>query len=577
MATALAMPSKDAALLRHSQTRLIGMRVTRYSWWVHARELADYLLPRRYRWIVTPNQASRGSPINQHILDSTGTRAARDLSSGLVSGLSSPTRPWIKLKIGRLDSTGTNPISLWLAEVERLMMMVFQESNFYTAIGVFYFDLVIFGTASLLIYENFENVINCQNPAFGEYYVDVDGENRPKVFYREFTMTIAAVVDRFGIDNCSTVVRSLYTQANGAGWTREIIVAHAIEPNVEPAKFGIPSHFKFREVYWEYSGSQAQQSGSDPVKFLSKRGFFTNPAAVTRWDIISNDPYGRSPGMDALPDVKQLQQETRRKGQGIDKGVNPPMVADGRMKNQPASLLPGGVTYIDGMMQTGNAGFAPVYGAWRPDISAITEDLAEVRERIKDTFFVNLFRTISQFETRSNVTAVEIDARRAEALIMLGPVLGRIENEGLDTIVDRVYDIMMRSGILPQPPDEIAGAPITVEYVSILALAQQAAAASGIDRILQVAGSVASVNPEALDKIDTDYVLDKYNTLMHNDPKLIRSQAQVDAMRAARAKQQQAAQQAEMMEKMAPAAKNLSETDLGGGRTALGLMTGITP
>ena len=82
----------DVRALRYSEGRLIGLRVNRYSWWTHWRELADYFPPRRYKWIITPNQMARGSPINQHILDSTGVICARNLASGLVSGKSSPTR-----------------------------------------------------------------------------------------------------------------------------------------------------------------------------------------------------------------------------------------------------------------------------------------------------------------------------------------------------------------------------------------------------------------------------------------------------------------------------------------------------
>ena len=159
----------DQDLRSFQMGRLLGLRLNRYSWWTHARELADFILPRRYKWLITPNQMNRGSPINQHILDSTGSLAARNLAAGMMSGVSSPTRPWFKLKIGRLDSTQTSPISLWLAECERLMRLVFQESNFYTAMAIFYFDLVVFGTAVMLIYEDFDNVITCQNPCFGEY------------------------------------------------------------------------------------------------------------------------------------------------------------------------------------------------------------------------------------------------------------------------------------------------------------------------------------------------------------------------------------------------------------------------
>ena len=54
--------------------------------------------------------------------------------------------------------------------------------NFYNSIGVFYYDLVIFGTATMLIYEDFDNVINCINPCLGEYYIDIDGKYRPTVF-----------------------------------------------------------------------------------------------------------------------------------------------------------------------------------------------------------------------------------------------------------------------------------------------------------------------------------------------------------------------------------------------------------
>ena len=567
----------DVELHRHVNERLLGLRVNRYSWWVHGRELADFLLPRRYKWLITPNQMTRGSPINQHILDSTGTIAARNLASGMMSGISSPTRPWFRLKIGRLDSTQTSPISLWLAECERLMLLVFQESNFYNAVATVYFDLVVFGTAVLLIYEDFDNVIHCYNPCFGEYYVDNDGKMRPVIFFREFTLTIAQVVDQFGKENCSTNVQKLYDEGK-AGLTREIIVAHAIEPNDNPRKYGIPEKFKYRETYWEWGGSASPQGGiSGTPGFLRKRGFNEAPHIAVRWDLVSNDAYGRSPGMDALPDIKQLQQEVRRKAQAIDKSVNPPMVADIQLKNQPASLLPGGTTYIAGMMQTGNAGFAPVYGNWRPGIAEISEDLNEIRQRIKTIFFNDLFQVISQFQTRSNVSATEIDARRSEAMVMIGPVLERIQYELLDPIIDRTFSVMSRAGVIPPPPEEIAGQNIDIEYVSMLLTAQLASATSGIERTLQLVGGLVGVDPGVMDNLDLDFAVAKYSTLMNNDPRLVRSPDQLAKIREQRQQQaaaQQQAQKAEQMNSMAQAGKTMSETEVGGGANALQAIMG---
>ena len=567
------LQGSDLAYRTFVEGRLIGMRTNRYTWWVHWRELAEFFLPRRYRWLITPNMQSRGAPINQAILDSTGCLAARNLASGLMSGKTSPSRPWFKLRIGKTDSTQTSPTSLWLADCERIMRLIFHDSNFYNCMATFYFDLVIFGTATMLIYEDFDNVINCYNPCAGEYYVDIDGKYRPCILYREFTMTISAVVNEFGYKNCSENVRQMYDQPSGAAWTREIVVAHAIEPNDDGRNFGIPEEFKFREAYWEWTGSQAQQTGSvaKAPGFLRKRGFHTQPNVTVRWDLVSNDPYGRSPAMDGLPDQKQLQLEQRRKAQGIDKMVNPPLVADVQLKNQPASLLPGGMTYVSGYTASGKPGISSVYDTKFP-VKEVREDIDEVHDRLRKTFFNDLFQTASQFETRSNITAVEWDMRKSESLVMLGPVFERIDHEGLEVIVERVWDIAARAGIFAPAPEEIANKNIDIEFVSMLSISQSSTEAAGIERLLGLAGNLVAVDPAVMDNIDVDFTLDKYSNLMNNDPRIIRSPEELANIRQRREQMQQQAQQAELAEKMAAGAKTLSETQTGAGQNALDLM-----
>lgn len=570
----------DLALLKYSNGRLMGLRSNRYSWWTHWRELADFFLPRRYKWLVTPNQMGRGSPINQHILDSTGVIAARNLASGLVSGKSSPTRPWFKLKIGRLDSTQTSPVSLWLAECERLLYLVFAESNFYNSIAVFYYDLDVFGTGAQLIYEDYENVICCYNPCLGEYYVDNDAKYQPTIFYREFVLTISGVVAEFGYENCSQSVKKAFDDPTGSGLTREIVIAHSLEPNDDgkARAFGFSERFKFRECYWEWGGTAAPQAGgTNPMGFLRKAGYYDRPHIVGRWDVVGNDPYGRSPAMDALGDQKQIQLETRRKAQAIDKMVNPPLWADIQLKNQPASLLPGGMTYLSGVMQTGKAGIGSVYDTHQFPVNEITEDLNEAKERIRKTFFNDVLQTASQYETRSNVTAVEWDMRKSESLVMLGPALERIDHEVLKQVVNRVFGIAARANIFPPPPPEIAGQELEIEFVSMLQQAQQAAASAGIDRVLQVAGNLAGIDPSVMDNIDIDYALDKYSSLLNNDPKMIRSPEALAAIRQARQQQAAAQQRAEQADLMAKAGKTLSETQVGGGINALQAMGGVAP
>lgn len=555
------------ALRRHLDARLQAMRSYRYSWWTHWRELADFILPRRYKWLITPNQWSRGSPINQHIIDSTGTTAARTLASGIMSGVSSPTRPWFKLKIGRIDSTQTSPISLWLAECERLLYLILKESNFYNALGVAYFDLVVYGTAPVIIYEDFDDVIRCYNPCAGEYFLENSAkmEIRGGAFYREFVLTVGQMVEEFGVDQCSESIRKLY-EMGGASLSREAIIAHAIEPNVNFGTMGtvVPRHFPYREVYWEWGNTSAM--------ILRTRGFWEWPVACPRWDLVSNDPYGRSPGMDALPDIKQLQQETRRKAQAIDKMVNPPMVADMQLKNQPASLLPGGITYVTGMAQ-GKPALSPVYQVI-PPVGEIAADIKEVQERIRLIFFNNLFQMISQFEPKSNISATEIDARRSEQMVLVGPVLDRIDNELLKSALTRVFAIASRASILPQPPPEIRGMPMEIEYVSMLSEALASNRGGSIERLFSVVGNIAAIDPAAVDNVDFDFGLDKLADAWGIDPRVIRSPEALAAIRQARAQQQQQQQQQADLMAATQGAKNLAQSPMGEGRNALQTIAG---
>lgn len=552
----------DIDYRRYAESYILGMRVNRYSWWTHWREIADYFLPRRYKWLITPNQQNRGSPINQHIIDSTGYLAAQNLASGLMSGKTSPIQPWFGLTAGRQDSTGTTPVSLWLSSVEKLLTAIFSESNFYPAMHQYFMDLVCFGTAVMMIYEDFNDVICCRNPCAGEYYIDIDGRYRPVILGLEYVQTIRQVVKEFGYENCSESVQRSYDLPNGAGLTREIIIAQLIEPNDDRRGFGVPKHFPFRECIWEWGGSASPQNNSGDTRgFLRKGGYYEQPNITTRWYLVANDPYGRSPAMDALGDQKQLQLEQRRKQQAIDKMVNPPLVADIQLKNKPTSLLPGGITYITGFAQSGKPGISSIYNSQFP-VNEVVEDLQEVRERIGRTFFNQLFQPMSQFQTRSNVTAVEVEQRRAEALLMLGPVFERLDQEALRPTIERTYAIAKRAGIVPPPPPEVAGQDISVKFVSMLKLAQDSTDAVAIQEVLSMSGQLAGVDPQIMDTIDYDAAINLYSKLRGNDPRIMRTPQAIAAIRQQRQQQAQAQQQAAMAQQLSQGAANLSKAGM---------------
>ena len=550
------MAKNRQARVEWAEQRLNGMRTTRYSWWVHWRELANFILPRRYKWLVTPNELSRGTQLNTGIIDSTGTIAARVCAAGMMSGITSPTRPWFRLGIeGFSANDSSDPVALWLSECEKRMLKVFAESNFYNSMATLYLDLVVFGTGVAICYENYENVIQFYNPCAGEYYLAANETMEVDVFAREFTLTVKQVVDMFGLENCPENVRKSYLSPGQRA--RELLIGHMIEPNDGTEK----ASWKWLECYW-IKGNTAE----GPLRF---NGYKEWPVIAPRWDLVSNDVYGRSPAMDALGDIKQLQQETKRKGQAIDKMVNPPMLADVQLRNQPASLMPGGITYVSGMQ---NVGYKPVYQV-NPPVRDLYEDIKEIQERIKVIFFNDLFMMISQLDTVR--TATEIDARREEKLIMLGPVLERFEQEALDPVIERIFGIMMRGGLLPPAPPETRGRSLNVQYVSMLAEAQRAVSASGMERVISLVGNIAGADPSVMDNVDLDEFVSEYADLMGVPPKIIRSK---DAMQQVRQQRDQKQQQAALLSQTDAAVKGagvLSKTNVGGGQNALAAMVGM--
>ena len=115
-------------------TRKAVMKTERQSYFNHWRELSDYIQPHRGRFFVTDR--NKGRKRNNNILDNTGTLALRTLSSGMMAGLTSPARPWFRLRTQDPELMEFGPVKTWLGDVERLMREVFHVSNLYNVLPI---------------------------------------------------------------------------------------------------------------------------------------------------------------------------------------------------------------------------------------------------------------------------------------------------------------------------------------------------------------------------------------------------------------------------------------------------------
>ncbi|HIB9048872.1 TPA: portal protein [Raoultella planticola] len=526
------------------QKQQAQLTTDRSSFESHWRELSDFINPRGSRFLVT--DVNRDDRRNTKIIDPTATLAARTLSSGMMSGITSPARPWFKLATPDPDMMDYGPVKMWLEVVQRRMNEVFNKSNLYQSLPLLYASLGNYSTGAMAVLDDDSDVIRTMMFPIGSYYMANSPRGSVDTCFRKFSMTVRQLVMEFGMSNVSTSVRSLWENGTYESW---IEVIHAVYPNIDRDTAKLNSKNKpVKSVYYEVGG--------DNDKVLRESGFDEFPIMAPRWEVNGEDVYGSScPGMIALGQVKALQLEQKRKSQLIDKATNPPMVGPSSLKNQRVSLLPGDVTYIDVM--NGQDGLKPAYLV-NPNTADLLADIQDTRQTINSAYFVDLFMMLQNINTRSMPVEAVIEMKE-EKLLMLGPVLERLNDECLNPLIDRAFSIMARKNLLPPPPDVLQGMPLRIEYISVMAQAQKSIGLSSLSSTVGFIGQLAQAKPEALDKLDVDQAIDAFAEMSGVSPTVIVPQEQVEQIRQERARQQQQQQAMAMGMAAAQGAKTLSE------------------
>lgn len=534
-----------AETLKERLTKQLGqLQTERNSFEPHWRDLSDFINPRGSRFLTS--DVNRGDRRNTKIVDPTASMANRTLSSGMMSGITSPARPWFRLATPDPAMMNYGPVKQWLEVVQNRMNDMFNKSNLYQSLPIIYSSLGTYGTAALSVMEDNEDIIRTYPFPIGSFYIANSPRLSVDTTYRKFSMTVRQMVMEFGLDKVSDSVKGMWESGTYEKW---VDVVQAVYPNVDRDTGKLDSKNKrIKSVYFE--------EGGDSNKVLRESGFDDFPVLAPRWEVNGEDVYGSScPGMLALGQVKALQLEQKRKSQLIDKATNPPMVGPSSLKNQRVSLLPGDITYIDTMGS--QDGFKPAYLV-NPNTADLLADIQDTRSIINSSYFVDLFMMLQNVNTRSMPVEAVIEMKE-EKLLMLGPVLERLNDEFLDPLIDRAFSIMVRKNLLPPPPDVMQGIPLGIEYISVMAQAQKSIGLGSLERFVGFVGGLAQAKPEALDKINVDQAIDSYADMSGVSPTVVVPAEEVQQVREQRQKQIQQQQAMQMGMAAAQGAKTLSE------------------
>lgn len=545
----------------------------RQSFITHWRELNDYILPRRGRFWLTDN--NKGDRRSGRIFNGTATLAAGTLSAGLQSSVTNGARPWFNLATPDAELNENDAVKAWLFEVNHRMQEAFLRSNLYDSLAIVYQDLGVFGTAAMMELEDDEQIFRFQPFSIGEYWIYNDNKNRVRMFGRTFRLTVDQVVKQWGnIDasgrpdflrgehsTISTMVQNLYRSGAIGLW---IEVAHMIQQNVSYDSQKISPKYKaFENVYYEIGAPGSGAGEYLELGVLEHSGYDEFPVFCPRWSVSPGDVYATNcPGMTALGDIKELQVRTKRTAQAEEKMLNPPVLAEPGMRASKVSVLPGDITW--GSTRDGGAA-KPMYEInFGSSFAAMAAKCQQIEGRIERTFSADLFRMLSSMEPDGRMTATEVQERKEEKLLALGPLLGRLDQDMLDPLITRSFNIMMRKNLFPPPPPELQGVTLHVEYLSILAQALKTAGVSALDRFAGFTGQLSQVDPSVMDVVDNDELVRTYSDSLGIPPKVLRSEDAVAQLRQARQQSQSQQQAAENAPGLAGAAKDLSQASTTG-------------
>jgi len=504
-------------LTKNLLSRYERLEGQRQNWETHWQEVADYMQPRKAD--VTKKRA-RGDKRMEQVFDSSPIQAVELLAASLHGMLTNPSTPWFTLRFKDEDIENEDEAKLWLEEATATMYTAFNRSNFQQEIFELYHDLITFGTAAMFIEEDDDDIIKFSTRHINEVFIAENDKGRIDTIYRRFNISARAAMQKFG-EAVSSDVQSAFKKDP----YKEVEILHAVYPRSDfnPNKKD-KKNMPFESVYIEF------KNGNE----LSVSGFREFPFVVPRYLKASNEIYGRSPAMTALPDVKMLNEMCKTTIKAAQKQVDPPLLVPDDGFLLPVRTVPGGLNfYRSGTRDR----IEPLnIGANNP-LGLNMEE--QRRDAIRAVFYVNQL----QLQQGPQMTATEVIQRNEEKMRLLGPVLGRLQSELLKPLIDRVFAILLRNNMLPQAPEFLSGRDIEIEYVSPLAKAQKSTELQSIMRAIEILGSLANVAP-VFDYVNFDNLVKHLADIVGMPQKLLKSQSQVNSER------QQAAQQQEQMQQM---------------------------
>jgi hypothetical protein len=502
----------------------------------HCQEIAKLVLPRQDQFFNERNEPGERRTSGRY--DDTAVRAC-SRHAAIVEGLTTPRREmWHGFVVPGL---GENQEAMeWC---DSLKEFVFARrystlSNFASQMHECYMALGAFGTACLEAQDTYKGRLRYRASHISEHHIMEDMHGLINANYRKYRLTARQAAEKFKND-FEKLPGSIKKAVDKENQNERFDFLHVVLPDESPRAL-----FPFKSYHVAIDGST----------LLAEGGFKTFPYIFFRYVTAPGETYGRSPAMECLATIKQLNSMIKTDAGVRHRMVEPALLAASRQTVRKVVNKPGHINY-GGLDAAGRPLVQPLNSGAQPQASMDLIQRADMF--INSAFLVDMLQVLRD---GPQITATEALQRAQEMGMIMTPIAGRLE-EGLGALIRRELSIYQGYGAFDDDgplamPDSVKGAlgpgglP-DIEYTSPVAKMQKAESGTAVTRTLEALLPLAELAPELLQRVDWRTYGDTIRDAMGAPADLYKRDEELQA-------EQEAQAQAQAMQQMMGAAPQVA-------------------
>jgi hypothetical protein len=467
------------------------------------QQIANYHLPNRSDYLV---QKWPGQKRMTYIYDASPVWALDQHAAGVHSLLTSNSLIWAWLRTFDERINNDDAARDWLDDASMVLFRIFSSArnNFASQSYEVFLDTGSIGSATMFALDSPKNDILFTTRHMKEIVWFENDEDRVDGVIRNWEWTAKQAVQAWG-DKVKGKVRDAFNAGNDQN---KFMFLHSIRPRIKrDVQRADRQNMPWSSCYISVADKEEIDEG----------GFREFPAFCPRFSKASGEIYGRGPGSIAQPDTQMLNDFKKLLLKSAQKIIDPPLqIPDNGFLLQ-IKTVPGSFNfYRSGLPQTDR--ISPI--ETKGNIPIGIELFNAVQQQIMRTFYVDMLHMpIDPSDPGSEgkgITATYWLQRRDKEMMMIAPMLARMQAEFLGPAIDRVFAMLWRKskkmGFGPgspfkPPPAILSGRPLQVEYVSPIALAQKSTQMDGIQRLLQIQQALRQIDNTSPITIDGEAIL----------------------------------------------------------------------